>query len=867
MSKINPMSAERKTELKRNIIKELKGLIGPTIILAIILVFFWIIMNYQEKSEVDDPIQPRAYGGENTAITIQNDDLKLVMDPATTNFDITVKSSGKVWHSVPEGGGDDAKAVAEEKNRLQSSFLLTYGVDTGLTTVLDSYSYSATNGIFELETGEDYIKVDYSLGKVAKEFVIPPIIPEGRFNELTGMMDVNDSANVKQFYKKVDINNLKKSDSKEELLESYPILETDICYILRSGLKESAKKSIQQCFEKVGYTYEEYTEHKLLDQSESVNENPVFNATVIYRLDGKDLVVEVPFAGFESQKKYPISQINILPYFGAADASTDGFILVPEGGGSIINFNNGKLSQAAYYSNLYGWDMALKRDAVVHNTMASMNVYGMSTGNDSFICIMEDGGSYASIQADIAGKTNGYNYVNALYSIKPREKYDMGSTVNNDTYVFLETLPEEESIVKRYSFVDSGSYVDMAKSYRDYLVEKYAGVYTKNDDTSVPVALEVVGAVDKVKQIVGVPVSRPLALTTYDEAAELVTDVKNRGISNLSVKYTGWCNGGVKQQVLNKIKTISALGSKKDLQNFSDIARNLGVDVYLDGITDYAYDSNLLDGFFSYTDAAKFLSKTRAELYVYSDVTFSAREGLDSYFLLHGEEAIKMADNLVNTAAGYGTGVSFNNVGKDLSSDFYVKNYTSRDKAMNMQTDMLSSTKAAGQKIMINAGNAYAVPYADFITNMDLRGSEYTIIDEVVPFYQMALHGFVNYSGFPINTSGNAEKAILVAAEYGAGLSFSIMKESPFTLQKTLYTEYYASDYDAWGDEMMEIYDRYNKELGHTFNQTIEDHDNLSEDVSLTVYADGTKVYVNYGYADYSVDGITVPARDYKVVK
>ena len=45
------------------------------------------------------------------------------------------------------------------------------------------------------------------------------------------------------------------------------------------------------------------------------------------------------------------------------------------------------------------------------------------------------------------------------------------------------------------------------------------------------------------------------------------------------------------------------------------------------------------------------------------------------------------------------------------------------------------------------------------------------------------------------------------------------------------------------------------------------DHIAYSQDVSCTVYKDGTKVYVNYSYNPASVDGVTVPARDYKVVR
>ena len=42
-------------------------------------------------------------------------------------------------------------------------------------------------------------------------------------------------------------------------------------------------------------------------------------------------------------------------------------------------------------------------------------------------------------------------------------------------------------------------------------------------------------------------------------------------------------------------------------------------------------------------------------------------------------------------------------------------------------------------------------------------------------------------------------------------------------------------------------------------------HEELTADVSLTKYADGRLVYVNYGYEPYAADGVEVPARSYLV--
>lgn len=643
-------------------------------------------------------------------------------------------------------------------------------------------------------------------------------------------------------------------------------METEVLYVLRDGTNDSLKKKMEQYFEESGYTYADYEADKELDNAEKSSDKPVFNVNMVYRLEGEDLVVEIPLAELEGKDEYPIYSITPLPFFGAGGKEDDGYLLVPEGGGAIINFNNGKLSQNSYYANLYGWDMALGRDAVVHNTRIYYNTFGISEGDDSFLCIMEEGVPYAAVQADISGHFNSYNYANVAYSITPREQYDVSEIANSSVYTYLKQLPDE-TLTQRYRFVDSGSYVDMAKIYQSYLKDKYTGYFTMNEDTQAPVTVEIVGAVDKVKQIVGVPVSRPLELTTYQEAQAMIEELYDEGFTNMSVKLSGWCNGGINQKVLNRVKTISDLGSKKDLMNTISSAQNLGVDVYLDGVTQYANNSNIFDGFFSIRDSARFLSKERAELFQYSAVTYTEREGWKSFYLLHPDLAAKMTDNLVAATDRYGAGVSFRDTGMDLSADYYKRNTVSRQAVMRQQETELKDIADTGKKIMINMGNDYAVPYSDVITNMDLQGSEYTILDEYVPFYQIALHGYVNYMGFPLNLSGDSEKSLLNAAEYGAGLYYTVMKESPFTLQNTLYTQYYGADYDTWHDRILSTYTRYNEELGHTFNQEMINHEMLQEDVSCTTYEDGTKVYVNYAHSDVLTPDGTVPARDYLVIR
>ena len=859
--------AARKAELKKALIRQLKSLIGPGIIALIILIGALIILNYRDAEEEEEIIRINGWEGEKTELVLENEALKFVMDPTNTHFAVEVKSSGKVWYSNPQDASSDTLALTSEKGKLQSTMEITWSTQNGVDAKYNNYDYSIEKGVYDIEMGEDYVKVYYSIGDTEKEYIIPPVVTDENFQKWLGLMDQTNATLVKEYYKKYDINNLGKSDDKEQLLVNYPIVAEEVIWVLRDTIKDNLKSKFEGIFEEIGYTMEDYQADKELNFAESSFDKPIYNVSVIYRLDGDDLLVEVPLQEIEYKSQYPISNLSLLPFFGTGGTDDEGFLMVPEGGGALINFNNGKSSQNDYYANMYGWDMALNREAVVHNTRNYFNVYGISQEDDSFICILEDGAAYASIRADISGRMNSYNYAYAVYSIALREKYDVGEIANSSIYVYIPELPDG-SLVQRYSFVDSGSYSDMAKDYQAYLTDKYEGYMAMNDDTEAPVAVEIVGAVDKVKQILGVPVSRPLKLTTFKEAANMITELKSDGLNNMSVKLTGWTNGGIQQKMLSNVKPVSSLGSKKDLQNTVDTAKGLGVDIYLDGVTQYAYDSSLLDGFFVFTDAARFISKEKAELFEYNPISYGKREMLDSYYLLHPDIAEEMTANLAAAAAKYGTGISFRETGKDLSADYYESDIRHRQEVLNQQAGQIRDLVDQGQKLMINMGNDYVAPYCDMITNMELQGSEYTIIDTYVPFYQMALHGYVNYTGEALNLTGETEDELLRSAEYGAGLSFTLMNETAFVLQKTLYTEYYGSDYAAWHDRLVDTYTRYNAELGHTFNQKMTGHEQINAELSCTMYEDGTRVYVNYGYLDQTAeDGTVVPARDYKVVR
>ena len=227
----------------------------------------------------------------------------------------------------------------------------------------------------------------------------------------------------------------------------------------------------------------------------------------------------------------------------------------------------------------------------------------------------------------------------------------------------------------------------------------------------------------------------------------------------------------------------------------------------------------------------------------------------------------KGTDSLSKQAQKSGlAGVSFRDNGQKLSSDFNDRHITTRAAARKAQQNKMHEINEKGLGIMINTGNDYALDYADFITNMEFHGREYAIIDKTVPFYQIALHGYKNYAGSPVNLGYEADQIILESAETAAGLYYSFMQSSAKKLQETNYTEYFSSCFDVCKKDFEQSYNRYNSELSVVANSLITDHEYVSDQVTKTTFDNGYEVYVNFGYSDCNTaSGKLVPQRDYRI--
>ena len=845
------------------ILKLLPWLILLLAVAALVIFVFIPIYSEKETSFSAAP-EIHSYSGDGGSLVMENDRLLFEMDANTTQFSVTDKVSGKVWYSNPQDRDNDPIALGSNKYLLSSTLNVTYTASGG-DIELNNYTYSIQNQTYDVSQLEDgSIRVDYAIGKIEKEYMIPSAITVERFNAFSEQMSKANQKKLKSYYSQSKPEELDKKENKAEFLAMYPTAGEQAMYILKSDIKASNKEKVEEYFAGAGYTREDYELDNQLVAEKKSNNGPVFNASMIYSLEDGDLVVKVPYSEMRCEASAPLTYVSVLPYFGAAGTDQQGSLLIPEGGGALIRFNNGKLAQGAYYANLYGWDYATERREAITETENTFPVFGVVQEDGSFLCIIEEGSAYAGINADVAGRYNSYNFVYSKYNVIHYDRFNVSARTTEQMYMYEIRIPQE-TVTHRYRFVEGGDYVKMAQAYRDYLS---GNPDMKNDAASedMPVNIELVGAINKVVPKLGIPVDSVVAVTTFDEADAIMKELQESGVKDLSIRMTGWANDGVRQKVLTGVHTVGQIGGDNGMKKLIADAGSRNVSLYFDGINCFAYDSGFFDGFTAFSDAARFTTREQVKLYNYDIITFQQADYQDPYYLVKPGYASKNADNLINGLASRGAaGVAFRDIGNLLSSDYTVTDLYTREmvKAENVKT--LKNAAAKGLKISIKEGNDYAVPYADLITDMNLTGNAYAIINERIPFYQIALHGMKDYTGEAINLAGDHSEALLECAEYGAGLNYTFMKADTSVLRDTMYSVYHSASWDRWRESLIPELLRYQQEMAGLNRIRITGHERLSDEVTVTEYEDGTRVYVNYGDTEFTAGASRIPARDYLV--
>lgn len=799
------------------------------------------------------PAEPTRFSDNSVSglnLVTESEFLQLYIDQATTEVAIKDKRSGWMWYSNPLDRDSDKKAEAINRDNLSAQFSIVYNNDKGQTFYTNNFAEAIKRKQFEVQITDKGVKVIYQLGNFQKGMeAIPKFISKQRMEEKI-------------------LNKIQDEGLKFEVEKRFFFDEEKQVY-KRKEMPEYVVKDVVAILDSAGYTVEDAKIDNEQNQAGEQQSSAAarFTIPIEYYLDGPNFMVQVPVEEIKDTEQFPIDSIQVLEMFGATGMNQNGYMFIPDGSGSLIHLNNGKTVALPYDMPLSGKDQTLKEkqnETKQFTQKSRLPVFGMKQNDQAFFCIVEEGDAVASINADVSGRVNSYNRVSAKFLLKPMELFTYrAGKVQKDSPMFPDMY--KGNIKLRYAFLtgESANYVGMAKYYQDYLVRNHK--LTKLEATpETPFLLDLVGSIPVRETFLGIPYQSVKSLTTFEQAESLLSMLKQRNVNNIQLRYSGWFNSGLNHDYPDDVDIDSILGGEEGFEKLIRFANEQKVDLYPDVSFMRVYRSG--HGFKPSRDGVNFLF--RKGIYQYkTDLVTTNRDELAYYLLSPKELPVLVGDFLESYKSWNVGGLSLRDLGDDMNSDVTSDETVDRQASAKTITASMKQLKDNVGKTMVSGGNANVLPYVNTIVNAPLGSSQLNITDEEIPFYEMVLHGFIDYAGTPINLDRdqNYKASLLKTLETGSNVYYQWFYEKPSTVRNTEFDDLYSAHYANWFNEAVRYYRETNEVLKDVRNQPIVDHEKLADNVYRTTYERGKSITVNYNKAAVIVEGARLEAESYLV--
>ena len=647
------------------------------------------------------------------------------------------------------------------------------------------------------------------------------------------------------------------------------------------NMTKYTKYSLQQIFYRLCYTSADLEQDLQAHNVEILTSEASFAVAVEYKLTENGLSATIINNSiYESNSEdYPIYAIDLLPYFTSVKCDvngieTNGEMLIPDGSGAVINLNNGKVNDVQYSKRVYSSDLVFptKTKSIVTQdillpylaiTKETTVGSGDPVSNSAYTMLLKgsNGASQLIANANVSKFADSYNKVYFTATYRESQIVQIGTG-----YYASNVLRKTENITKVDCTVDyylyggnNLSYSEIAKEYQKILLAE--GILSNdNKDTTKETVLnaEYLGIYDFKTNFAGIVYDAYDTLTTYEQALKITQDLKSWGAHKINIQYLGWRDGGLIKETFNDMSFGNRLGSKNDFNNMMDYFDNnqttlyptvsfLEINKYEQLFGKSKYSARDVSSEFAekypYDLAGNIYDKTQRAIYMLSPKYFEAF-------------ATQLAENFRAKNPRLES-MSFEQLGSKIVGDYERRKEFFRYSSVQEQIRVFEILAENDIKdLSLTSPYEFAIPYASNITELPYEATQYSVFDYSIPFYQLVVSGYKDYSGTIINA--NDEKGlnnhIMNILETGSNVQFTFSYDSSDKLIQTDYNYYYYTQYSDWKNEVSKTLSILDKIQLHEY--VLQSHDiyNGHLNVFKVVYSNGTDSFsIVFNYTDKQI--------------
>jgi len=653
---------------------------------------------------------------------------------------------------------------------------------------------------------------------------------------------------------------------------------------MSDGIRSGANaERLVRIFGEIGYTEEELDYDHAMSGYECEMSRDIIVLYVEFTLDGSDLVTNIPLSRLDMPEDVGVLRtLDVMRFFGAASLADEGFLLVPSGSGALIEFNNGRYAEDRFTAPVYGIDFVATYSVPQNLQSVRLPILGINKGHAAIVAQVENGAALATVNADVSGRTNAFNYAWFNFTIRNSQRVDIGlsGNFNMSSMTFIQPAAYENDITIRYHIIagdQTGGNVtlgDMAHVYQQHLVGRgILSPLTGNMERTF--YLDIIGAADMQTHTLGIPHMTLEIMTSFEEANYILDILNAGGVNNVQMLLHGWFNRGINHDVAKNVNPIRGLGSQRQMQELHERLEAGGG--ALAPAVNFAltnFDSRRFNNTF---EAARDISGRMSIMTRVSrdmrTINFSSHRN-DWFYLISPTVLPFHVDSFI---PAYSRNVGINSLaltdfGDILTESQYRRNPVDREHSRLISTEQIDRLGREFPNLVVFGGNDYSLRYAAHLVDVPIRADWFYIIDHDVPFYQMVMHGFIEFAGAPVNLQTNPDPlgSLLNSMATGASPRFTMTAQPTRMFQFSPHERMYSTHYENWVNVAIGHYRIFNETYRNLRTERITDfvvlHGNIADSVTVTKFSNGTRIYVNNTLHPFEVGELHIPPQDFVVI-
>lgn len=795
----------------------------------------------------------------------------LTADDETSSivYQVTVRTTGAILVTVDSKNPAEfisrGLITSEAKDKQKSTLEFSYYNKSGSIISLNNYNLSIYhpesilekegNRTYEIKYLKDKIgfQVHYTIANQEIDYLyFPKYMTEEMYDTLPNtsstrfVKGIMNWDNALQLYFIRNYENLTFLAKRELYDVYYNVLK-------QQGLEYSREKAI-----------EENAEHGYFETTDAVK----FEIGVEVALTEKGFKTSIIKNSIVEPENLKLANISLYPLLGTAisihedKTPTKGYMVVPDGSGAVINFNNSKEDQKAYRKRIYGPDITNQMIKMPEEQeYINIPLYGMVKENVGLASVVTEGASMTYIYADISERIDSYNKIYPIFQLRENYLYTLGSGFNTYSVSLWSQGMVDTDLVVEHTVLrgDQNNYNGIAKVYQNYLVKEKQLV--KQVIPTLPkTTIEILGAYDVREYMLGFPYNKVKSLTTFKEAQQIADEFIDEGY-DINIVYNGALNGGLRNSIQTKVSFVDALGGKKGYTRLDKHLAESNTEMFLQ--VNVAQVKGFRRAFDEYSYAAQRLDGSLSrdfEFHIPSMLPYSETpyiHSADDYIInpRYYEAIYNKLDKKLPT-----DNISFTRLGSNLVGSYRSDDTVYTEDTLRYTTNLL---EGLDKNILLRNPYGFALPYTSYATDIPMDTTLYSIIDYSIPLYQLVLADYVPYSSRSLNmqTQRSEKHNFLRILETGSQLKYTLTFVNPKELLNTEYSQYLSTYYLHWMDVIKEessILEELNLYGGH-----LVEHEFLRTNVFRVKYSHGLELYINYNQTPVVVNGVSIDALSY----